>query len=172
MKYFSPINFIVLVALQVIIFHTSAYSNELPQGINEFVHSYLGAAKQNDLEKLGELTHSTYIKCSAKSEKDNYAQVQEKQIKAFSRQDRIMKINYKAYSPEEINKMNQQLNEMNKKWSVEPEGVIVIIYVSYHKASRQFLTVARESNNWKWVHYCEKERQGITSGLPGEEEYF
>jgi hypothetical protein len=149
-----------------------AYSNELPDGINEFVHSYLNAAKNNDIEEMEKLTHNAFIKCSAKSKKEYLTQVLKKQIKAFSRNNPIMKITYKAYSAEDLKEMDRKLDEVNKEWPVEPEGIIIIMYSTYHKTSRMALTVVKDPEGWKWVHFCEKEKQRYVPGWLGGEEEF
>lgn len=163
MKYLSFLQFCFVVIVNVCLIHVPAYSNELPDGIQDFVHSYLAAAKQNNIEGIRKLSHHAFIKCSVEGETDEFVELVKQQIKAFSREDPIMKIRYLPFSNEELKKIAKSMEQNKKKWPVRPDGRIIIIYSSFHKASKMPLIVARDKQGWRWVHFCKQEIQEETS---------
>ncbi len=137
--------------------YTAAFSAELPEGMNEFIHSYLAAAKQKDPEAIKKLSHQASMECSAKEEKEFYNQLVQQQIVKFGSEDNVITIKYQQLSAENLKRMSKSLKKRNMKWPVSPEGRIIIFYASFHKTSKAAIFVARDSQGWKWVHVCREE---------------
>ena len=152
--------------------HVPAYSGELPDGVSDFAHSYLAAAKQNDPEAIKKLTHPAFLECSAESDPENYDRLVRQQIVVFSREDPIMKITYQPFSEEDLKKMAKSMEQRKIKWPVNPEGRVVIMYSSFHKISKVAILVAQDPTGWKWVHYCKKESEDKAQPVAFEEKFI
>ena len=159
MKYFYCLLSFFIAIIILTFSHTSTFSAELPEGMNEFIHGYLAAAKQKDPEAIIKLSHQASRECSLKGDKEFYDQLVQQQIVKFGSNDNVLKIMYQQLSAENLKKMGKSLEKRKMKWPVNPEGRIIILYASFHKTSKAAFFVARDSQGWKWVHVCRKESQ-------------
>ena len=159
MKYSKFLQSYIIVSIFAFLTFVPAYSGELPDSMNDFVHSYLSAAKQNDLEAIKKLSHPAFLECSVESGPENYDQLVQQQIRIFSKEDPIMKIDYQPFSAEDLKEMAKSMKKRKIKWPVSPDGRVIIMYSSFHKISKVAIFVAQDSTGWKWVHYCNIESE-------------
>lgn len=171
MKYFNFLQSCIIIIFIALVTYVPAYSGEMPDGMSDFVHSYLAAAKQNDQEAIKKLSHPDFLECSVKSDPENYDQLVQQQIRTFSREDPIMKITYQPFSAEDLKKMTKSMEKRKIKWPVNPEGRVIIMYSSFHKISKVAILVAQDSTGWKWVHYCKKESEEEAQPVAFEEKF-
>ena len=165
MKFLNfTLQFFLVTFLLTFLTSVPAYSNELPDGINDFVHSYLKAAKNNDTPGIRQLSHKAFLECSEMQEPGKYDRLVAQQIAAFSREDPIMKITYRAFSADDRKAIAKNMKKTKKEWPVNPEGMIVIMYSSFHNISKNNLIVTHDSQGWKWVHYCTEKNPEPPSG--------
>ena len=99
MKYSINVQCVIAINFIVLLMFAPVHSAEMPDGMNDFVRSYLAAAKQKDPEAIKKLSHQASLDCSVKNgEQEFYDGLLQKQINIFSREDRILKITYLPFS--------------------------------------------------------------------------
>lgn len=160
MKFFTSLLTSLTALLFLILFTTPpALSEELPPGVMDFVHSYLEAAKKNAAPMIRQLSHPAFLDCEEMKKSENYDLLVSQQTKPFSTEEPVLKIQYKAFSDEDRKQMSLNLNKRKMEWPVSPDGMVIVMYSSYHKIRKGKLIVSKTDNDWKWLHFCKKQKQ-------------
>ena len=120
-----------------------------------FFSQFRTAVAGEDTRKLIDLTHPQARQCTKEDDQEQYYDlIMKGLVQMLGRQQTIKEISSKKVGPQDIQKSSDTAAQSSMKWPISPEEQLVIKYEKEGSESSATLYIARDQDQWKWVHLC------------------
>ena len=120
-----------------------------------FFSQFRTAIHGEDTRQLIRLTHPQARQCtSADNQEYYYALILKGLVQMLGHQQIIMEIESRKVSLQDIQQTSNTAGQSSMKWPIPPEEQLLIRYEKDGVESTATLYIARDQDQWKWVHLC------------------
>ncbi|MHB8810209.1 MAG: hypothetical protein ACYC9M_09375 [Desulfobulbaceae bacterium] len=120
-----------------------------------FFSQFRTAVAGEDARKLIGLTHPQARQCTKEDDQEQYyGLIMKGLVQMLGRQQTITEISSRKVEPQDIQKSLDTAAQSGMKWPVTPEEQLTIRYDKEGSESSATLYIARDQDQWKWVHLC------------------
>lgn len=120
-----------------------------------FFSQFRTAIHGEDIRQLIGLTHPLALQCTKNDNQEYYyGLILKGLVQMLGHQQTIKEIRSKKVEVEDIQKTADTAAQSGMKWPFAPEEQLIIKYENDGSESTATLYIARDQDQWKWVHLC------------------
>ena len=154
MKWLRVLPPVLLAAMSI---GTVAQADEIPPDSPELTFSsqFRTAVLGQNTRQIMRLTHPHSQECIAEDERDYYySMVLKDLVRVLGERQTIEDVRVRKVDPEKLRQRETNSQAGSFRWPVPPEEQIIIRYIKDGLENTASLYIARDRDEWKWVHAC------------------
>lgn len=134
---------------------TTANAVALDPAQEQFFSQFRTAVSGEDTRQLILLTHPKSMACTKEEDQDRYYEMVLKGlVQMLGRQQTIKEISSKKVDAQTLKNGTDTVDQSSVRWPVTPEEQLVFKYDKEGGESSASIYIARDQDQWKWVHLC------------------
>lgn len=120
-----------------------------------FFSQFRTAIQGEDTRQLIGLTHPKARQCTKEEEQEYYySLILQGLVQLLGRQQAIKEIRSKKVDVQEIQNTSETAAQSGMKWPIAPEEQLIITYKKDGTEETATIYIARDQDQWKWIHLC------------------
>lgn len=120
-----------------------------------FFSQFRTAIHGEDIQQLVGLTHPLALQCTKDSNQEHYyGLILKGLVQMLGHQQTIKEIRSKKVDVADIQKTSDTAAQSGLKWPLPPDEQLLITYDIDGTESTATIYIARDQDQWKWVHLC------------------
>ena len=121
----------------------------------QFFSQFRTSINGENTRQLIQLTHPKSSACTRADDQERYYEMVLKGlVQMLGRQQTIKEIESKKVDAQSLKQGTDAAAQSSMRWPITPEEQLVIKYEKEGSESSATLYIAREQDQWKWVHLC------------------
>lgn len=121
----------------------------------QFFSQFRTAIHGEDARQLIQLTHPQARQCTKDDDQEYYyGLIMKGLVQVLGRQQTIKEIESKKVDAQSLKQGTDAAAQSSMRWPVTPEEQLVIKYEKEGSKSSATLYIARDQDQWRWVHLC------------------
>jgi len=127
----------------------------LDPGQEQFFSQFRTAISGEDARRLIDLTHPQARECTRDDEQEAYyGLIMQGLVQMLGRQQIIKEISSRKIEVQDMQQSSEAAAQASMKWPIQPEEQLIVRYEKDGAETTATLYIAREQDQWKWIHLC------------------
>lgn len=153
----KAIRFVLTFLLVGILFNTpaGAVAKPLDESLQLFFSQFRYAVQAHDTNQLIRLTHPKSLACEPEEDWEfYYGKILDGLVRVLGKRQTLLGVSVEELAAGEIDIAKNLTSGANINWPVRPEARLIIQYERQEREAVASLYLAKDNNDWKWIHVC------------------